>query len=250
MKTLSPLVLLAFISTGLVACCSAAHPPDPPPPVTDYRTTAERAEDKSVTLLDPEDNSPECGGVWISRTRIITKSHCVKKVGRPAIYAMVEGLGLDPRAYGLMPEWNPVGQKVTFTQRDGSEHPSIIEAIDTDDAVDLALLNVLVDVPEHDIAYVSDRELRDGEPLDVVGATASHAFTYSHCYVAATHLDWLQVSGPVFFGNSGGGAFDERGALVGIADHVEQTPAGWVPGMSFFSTGRAIREFVTAAEAK
>lgn len=245
MRSLSPLVLLAFLATMLVACCEAVpRHVDAPPPAADTRTHAERADAMSVSLLD-SDGDPNCGGVWVAETKIVTAYHCIDDAGKPAVSQLLEALGLDDP----YKDWSPIGQPVGYQLRNGDHHSAVVKAFDMDH--DLALLEVLAtDVPEHDITFVSDRFLHDGEELDVVGSTAGKPFTYSRCYVASGNETdgFLQVSGPIYFGNSGGGAFDEGGHLVGIADKmIGTTKRGLVPDMAFFITGSVIRTFVASA---
>jgi S1-C subfamily serine protease len=50
---------------------------------------------------------------------------------------------------------------------------------------------------------------------------------------------WMQVSAPIWYGNSGGGAFDAEGSLVGIASFK-----ALAPNVAFYVHLETIREFL------
>jgi S1-C subfamily serine protease len=83
--------------------------------------------------------------------------------------------------------------------------------------------------------------IHDGDEVDVVGSTVGLPFTCFHGQVAATRVFdespfktlQLQVAG-VNHGNSGGGAFDSHGALIGIADFMYGRGEETMQGMAFF----------------
>lgn len=226
------LAVLGFVSCG--ACASY-----PAPKEVDSRTSAERAEAKSVAVIRREHAA--CGGVWVGRNSILTAFHCIRLEDGPTSEeeAILEALGVE------MPKPSMIGKAVAYQSKDGSTYESTVALVDEDN--DLALLSAS-QPPEHDIARVSDRDLHDGEELDVVGSTAGLPFTYSRCYVAATREHFVQVSGPVYLGNSGGGAFDERGDLVGIAHHmIGEEDEGPIANVSFFVPGEVVRKFLAGA---
>lgn len=221
----------------LVGCASCSS--TPPASSADSRTSAERAEARSVAIVSG--GKAHCGGVWLSKSLILTAAHCVQTENEAQ--KVLEALGVEVHQPSLI--GSEADYAVKEGLRNGVSHSAKVMAADTD--VDLALL--MADIPpEHEYARVSQREdIHDGEELDVVGSTAGLAFTYSRCYVGAQRKDYLQVSGPVFLGNSGGGAFDDRGELVGIAHHMIGSEDVLVPSVSFFVPARAIRKFLEAA---
>lgn len=230
----SPLALAASVAL-LAACCGTGGPASPP---VDLRTGAERAEAKSVAIS--LDGQAVCGGVWVAEDWILTSFHCVKNNGRPVTFSMLESLGVE------VPAWDPKGQPAAYiVERGGKVQPAKILRYDADE--DLALLAATAPWPKHEIAHVRSRAMRDGEELDIVGSTFGLAFSYCHGWVGASYDDYLQVSAPIFFGNSGGGAFDERGELVGIADHLTGNANGIVPGLAFFVPQTALRAFLKAS---
>jgi S1-C subfamily serine protease len=239
----SSCVLAAF---AVVAGCLGCRAPVPPVSPPDPRTSAERAEDRSVSLLDWEDSHPNCGGAWVSRTEILTARHCVEDNGKPVnpMADLFRALGVEVPEWGEGPEWDATGQAEYYhVKNDTKKYPAMIVKMDAKH--DLALL-VAEDPPPHDYAHIRLAPLHDGQELDVVGDTVGLEFSYSRCVVGAAVRDgWkLQVAGPVFFGNSGGGAFDSSGDLVGIALHMRSTSHGLTPDLSFWAGPRVLAEFL------
>ena len=80
----------------------------------------------------------------------------------------------------------------------------------------------------------------------IVGHTTGLWWTYIEGDVSSsrTHVGkfskLLQISSPAWFGNSGGGAFNEDGKLVGISSWI-YTKA---PMVTFFVHGDVIRSFL------
>lgn len=190
---------------------------------------------------------PYCTGVWISKNTFITANHCVDHLGKPTEQALIESL-VPPEHWkdvGIK-RWNPTNQPALYSNfgdiRDTgmtkvrSTHPAVVLAVDPEE--DLALVRVAPDaldpkVAEHDVASIAG-EARVGEEVHVVGHTMGLWWTYSHGFVAQFRndsppkavkpTDVIQVSAPVFFGNSGGGAFNADGQLLGIASWIVQAP--------------------------
>src|SRR5579864_772098 len=105
-----------------------------------------------------------------------------------------------------------------------------------DEHKDLALLEAAGNaVPSHEFAKVADVTPGLGEPVHVCGHPKGFYWTFLEGTVAGyrgeiPHMDkkagpFMQVQIPIFFGNSGGGAFNEYGELVGIADFLTRLPA-------------------------
>lgn len=236
----------------------------PLPPHTsglDLRTAAERAEDRSVAIV--EGQHAVCGGVWLSPTTILTAFHCVSDVGRPkGLSELQEALG----ELGIeveMPEWDPTGQTATYSDRAGTvaqpftAYNAIVMRFDRKN--DLALLSTGLDPRpmHHDTADLSTRDIHDGDEVDIVGSTVGLPFTYLHGYVSATrpgddekHFKTLQLAvAGVNHGNSGGGAFDEQGSLVGIADFMmARGPLGMeVQSVVFYTHRDVLRVFLGAS---
>lgn len=168
------------------------------------RAQADRALQASVVLSQFTDRAPGCGGVIASTRAVITAYHCV----RSATFVWA-------RTYA----GNPIRMRVARIEP----------------TYDLAVLVSEVDlvgrVPQlaPDVA-VGDRVL-------VVGAPDTEAFMvtfgivsriettrFSNCpgtieaklNLGTSPQQQLTITAPVFFGNSGGGAFNLDGQLVGV----------------------------------
>jgi S1-C subfamily serine protease len=107
---------------------------------------------------------------------------------------------------------------------------------------DLALLKIVGEIPLHGIARLADKSPGVGEKLYIVGHPHGLTYTHTEGNVGAYRVKlpeaeddkamagpYLQVSAPVWKGNSGGGAFNEEGELIGICSFMVG-----VPNSSFF----------------
>jgi len=228
------LVLCAVTIAPVTACCN--HTVEPSKLYVDQRSQAERDEDKSVAILSDKSGKPKCGGVWVSSNQVLTAGHCVASAGMPPGWTIFNEK-----------VWDPLGYPVRIAMRSGEDDTMLVTKIDRD--VDLALLTMAVgDSPLiHEVALLASGVIHDGDPVDVIGSMAGLSFTYSRCYVAHTRepdvsedgdekgFKTLQLTGPVWYGNSGGGAFDMSGQLIGIADYMRGSADGdVVPSLSFF----------------
>jgi len=123
---------------------------------------------------------------------------------------------------------------------------------------DLALLEAQGDLqPPHTIARVAKETPALMEHVNVVGHQTGLYWTYMGGQVSAyrdvDHYQrlnvgrgddakgpFMQVQSPVFYGNSGGGCFNDMGELVGIAVRITQAP-----DVGFFVHVDTIRSFLT-----
>ena len=216
---------------------------------------------------------PYCGAVWLTADTMLTAEHCVDDIGRPAktvtedtddddgddetdgpIQELQELLQQVQELKDQMTAWTPVGQTVLYSNRadidpqHNNYHTGKVFAVDM--LNDLALIKA--DGPDsHPVANLRVGPIHDGEELHIIGNPAGGWWTYEHGYVAAERPQYwdgkhwrpvTQVSAPVFFGNSGGGAYDASGNLIGIADAVNPK----IPETAFFVPRDVIRGFLTA----
>jgi serine protease Do len=121
---------------------------------------------------------------------------------------------------------------------------------------DLALIEAVGKaVPEHEYATLASDDPAMMESLTVVGHPKGLYWTYMTGSCAGVrdtlpHMSkssegdkrigpFLQVEAPVYFGNSGGGAFNDRGELVGIASFLLR-----LPGEGFFIGRESMHAFL------
>lgn len=213
------------------------------------------AETVALVLVADEDRiGAYCAGVWVAKDAFLTAGHCVATLGEPEAYGVLAELGLD------MPPWNPVGQRVMFSQqgelsRDSTSYYRTAKVAAFDKALDLALVRTDDANLQHATARVSQGEIDDGDRVEIVGHPSGHWWSYAEGYVSATRptelnadrvpMPTLQLNIAISHGNSGGGAFDRNGELIGVCSYGE----GNTNGMGFFVHRDAIRKFLRGAGA-
>lgn len=194
------------------ACCG---PPMPPPaaPIAVKATPAEEAlalRDRTVALLDADDTY-NCTGVWVGRSTIATARHCVDGVIGEAYH------------YGVFRDIFPNNDGRAAESEDIKHRHAFLRAYD--ESHDVALLRA-PGAPAHPIAPLAAR-VEQGQPARVMGHPAGLWWSLSTGSVAALRtlpvdeggslIMIVQATPAISPGSSGGGLFDEVGALMGIA---------------------------------
>lgn len=196
--------------------------------------------DKTVALVTPsplEANKylPYCTGVWISQEHILTAKHCIT--------------GFDDQAkVGTIIQFKTKDQaSILENELDGSPpHAGMVLAFDPDQ--DLAVISSIENLPIHDITLISNQPIAIGAAVDIVGHTIGMLYTFVRGTVSAErqrsdenvkHL-LIQISTAAYKGNSGGGAFDNQGRLIGICSFLTTR----APEMLFFVHRDQILEFL------
>lgn len=256
--------------TFLPACCvfAKANLSDP----ANRLTAVETMEAETVALVHfvnkehhevspdsdkPGELLPYCSGIWVSNDVMLSAEHCVDDIGRPtnpmsSLEDLLHALELDGNAPVAKSTWTPVNQPVMYSgygdidSKHKAYHTGKVIAVDMKQ--DMVLIKA--DAPgAHPYARLARGPIRDGQEAHIVGHPTGLWWTYCHGYVSGRRPDYtddqgkhdmLQISAPVFFGNSGGGAFDNDGALIGMADSIRQG----VPDVSFFVHRDTIRSFM------
>lgn len=196
----------------------------------------------ALTKTDGDgDHSPYCTGVWISDDKILTANHCVEMYGRALVGSIFE-IESD--------EFDSVGVELQYVVKNDvnlstpNNFPLSVRrgtVIAVSHTQDLALI-LAKDTPRgHMVANVKGIDsVPDGTRVHIVGHTIGLWWSYCEGTVStswsnikgpdqiATHA--MQISSATWRGNSGGGAFDDDGNLIGIASWV--APQG--PNISFF----------------
>lgn len=219
---------LGVVASLLVACASATPSPSARPPVKSLEL-----ESQTVALYTQDGEAPRCTAVWVDDHKILTAAHCISDDAE------------DPIFYATRTEYQGAFRKPTLHS---------MALLKADEKADLALYETgAFDTPAHVTAVLASSTPAVGAPLHFMGHSAGLAWSYKHGYVAFYREadfrpvegktgPWLQVSAPIFHGDSGGGAFNEYGELVGIASFM----ASRVPLACFFVERGTIAKFVGA----
>lgn len=227
-RNLLRICTLSFLVGG---CCTSvvSHAPLTPPPTAEERRHAvvDRLEETTVALVADVEGTKKsfCAGVWVARNVILTAAHCV--VDEPLVLQF--------------------STRKDFSS--GLSRDAITFAVDVD--ADLALLITNPSDPiDHPNVTFSRRDLVPSDDLHIVGHTVGFPWTYAAGKIAAVRLNftgpmdkpgsYVQVSAPVWMGNSGGGAFDQDGNLVGISSWVSTK----APLLAFFIHRDVVAEFL------
>ena len=236
MKTFRNLLQFSLLSF-VVGCCAGGSIPLKPEPMrqelpshagaNDRQKTVEYLLHSTAALVENVGSFvvPNCAGVWISKTLILTANHCVDE-HPPNFQYIVPGDLTDKKLREAL-------------------------LLAADKKVDLALLIANPeDLPEHNVVKLSEDPIVVGDPMHVVGHTAGYPWTYSYGFVSAIRdgmfgpsafdTKVVQISAPVWMGNSGGGAFDSNGQLVGICSWVSKNG----PHLTFFIHRDIIKSFL------
>ena len=223
-----------------------------------------------VHTWDKETNG-YCTGVWVAPKIVATANHCMNGMAKrlsqeEAVRQIAEARGLTvgqvlfQMKFGDLewPEVMPYIDKMTMDVQmalygdiEVTESPVLLEESKTIHGRvlallpthDLALVQVIGDIPgEHGIAPLA-KEIVVGEPCHVVGGPDDFYWTHSDGIVAAWRETFpglvddsstlmgpfIQISAAVYYGNSGGGVFNDKGELIGIVSFM----AGRMPHSGF-----------------
>lgn len=218
-------LLVGAVLTSMCLYCNKQLPPKTPAEIK--RALVDDLELKTVALLMPQEDGvlmPYCTGVWVANDKILTANHCL----------MHDGFVV----YGIREDEDEAIGRVSYV-------------VDADPELDLALL--VTDpqsTPKHPAAVVAD-DVWDGQHVNIVGHTTGLWWSYMEGVVSSTRSNImsggkrlpksLQVSSPAWFGNSGGGAFDDEGRLLGISSWISRR----APLMSFFVHRSEISKFLS-----
>lgn len=180
----------------------------------------------TIALVSQRDHKvlPYCTGVWVDERTILTAQHCVQSAAN-------HSFGIEDAI--------AVGSKIQFINQ--NEAPDELFAIPKT----IHLGTVSKEDKLHDLAVIKvDGESGSeyatlglsspgiGERLHIIGHVRGLYWTYMEGIASAYRKrmpengpgPFLQVSAPIFFGNSGGGVFNAEGKLVGIASFIHKAP--------------------------
>jgi len=227
-------VLLGLLLWG----CSTTPPANAP------FLLAEDLADETIALVARDgdgDLFPFCTAVWVGPNEFVTAAHCATGLVRQ-VQHLDEDADVDTT--GLKFVYFGPGQYRGMYVEPTALYEGTLRKIDL--THDIAIVSSDAP-PHHRAAALAPTSPRTGEPVIIVGHPATMYWTQT-CGHVAGHFDqlpqrpgpWLQVDGGLFSGTSGGGAFDYRGRLVGIASFI-----GPMPSIGFFVDVSTVRQFVS-----
>jgi S1-C subfamily serine protease len=235
-----------MVSTLFIACQSNVKSTYPINVIGDI-------DNKTVALMirgeDGEISRPVCTGVFVSEKVILTANHCVQLYidkAKEDIASVISGEETPLSSVNIY--WITKNEVTNVEEEPLATYLGHPLAQDAEH--DIALIQVSgANVPKHGIAKLA-AELPDvGAKLHFVGQTAGFYWTYMEGIVAGYRSGFktvikkgpfIQISGPIYKGNSGGGAFTQAGELVGIVSFLRMA----VPNMSFLVHLDSIRAFL------
>ncbi|CAB4196748.1 Trypsin-like peptidase domain containing protein [uncultured Caudovirales phage] len=184
-----------------------------------------------------------CGGVWISKHKLITAKHCAQATLSDEI----------------LPDLLIIKSKIEFrlkSEIDTYNYPFVAssvkaheaEIIFADSSSDLAILNVKENI-DHTYVNINKSPLNIGDSVHIMGHTSGLLYSYLPGSIsmfrlfneADRNVKIIQIMSAAWKGNSGGGAFDSSGELIGICSFVRKD----TPDMSFFVSYEEINYHIT-----
>lgn len=171
----------------------------------------------SISLLSPKTYSPICGGTIVKnkkgeKIQIITAAHCVDFMQEKELLVPIKTYDSEIPMFFNIKKMN--------NKWDLALLESLTNARKTGPSVKLSLgLNKIGD----DLIII-------GNPMGSVKNVTKGII--SHVWSIPSGAIVYQTDADIFFGNSGGGAFNAEGELVGVASFMKIFPSGffgWFP---------------------
>ncbi|HSH50271.1 MAG TPA: serine protease [Bacteroidales bacterium] len=233
-KNIFLLGILLSIILSLTCCIKASSPYQPDQFTVDHLN---HATVSLITSNEKGDYRTYCAGVWVTKIHFVTASHCTELNGPAQTGNLVKFTTYKHSKFNY-PYKNP--NKVFSA-----------EVVSFDTESDLAVLKSLDDVHHQTASLRSSLPIRPGTALSIVGHPSGLNYTYITGIVSQVRdmeilfldmkLKMIHVSAPVWHGNSGGGAFDKEGNLVGISSLVRRD----MPSTAFFVHRDEVVELLT-----
>lgn len=211
--------------------------------------------------LDGENLKTICAGVWVDEIHIVTAKHCLiaaveedyttqvmktlpvieVKTDDPELQKVIDTLvEKSVKEFKESEYKKSVGTIMPFKlygeEPNGLEgvHFGRITKIGTED-VDLAVVTLAMD-KLHDHVDIRQEPMKAGEEIDITGHPNSEDWSYSHGFVSKNFSEKVIIQSPIYYGDSGGGAFDQNGLLVGICSEFSAI----VPSKGYYLNSKAI----------
>lgn len=242
----SIICLFVLLTSGCVSSVSIPEPKSK----TQEEVVQEIGTSTAALVMQRKDKiAVYCTAVWIGSKTLLTAHHCVEgalktwaKDHKPFDPDADEDDDDDDDSDELeLPDVKTFkfNYIVMSEQRGVGNNPSALHsanAVMLDKDHDLAVLKITdKSVPFHTVAKLAKQNPYIGEHVFVRGHVTGLYWTHTECVVSAYRGNvptrntvikgpFVQLSGPVFYGNSGGGAFNKNGELIGIASFMYRAP--------------------------
>jgi S1-C subfamily serine protease len=232
MKNIGRLIKVGVFSF-LVGCfVSPSSVPEVNPAVPYDSERYKRIEEekkKTVALVIEGDDAlfAYCAGIWVKNGMILTANHCVEDLNTLVLYAVEEDF------------------------KTKKARMSMIASIDEDNDLALLFVDPSSEPPHENVDMTKDPKINIGQDVDIIGHAAGYPWSYARGQISAVRIKVegpdkirpdkvVQVSAPVWMGNSGGGVFDGNGNFIGLCSWISRRG----PFISFFIHKEAIEKFL------
>lgn len=215
--------LIISLLLGASICCA---PPTPKTPSQRGMEFVNSIQEKTVALIKKNKEGEIftfCGGVWVARDLILTAHHCLREDSFIVFYRQQKDSNIEIRI-AAPKKFDKLNDLILLKAVDGT-------------------------IPIHPYADIAKNEWV-GQPVHIMGHPNGLSWSYFQGTISSRRkifdkdLDGyqrlLQISAPIWKGNSGGGAFDQDGNLVGICSWITLD----APMVGFFIHREPILEFL------
>lgn len=227
------LILWLFVVIISGCCVNSSSPSRAKAPTTRMQSLTAKLFAQTVGLITagetPTTHHVYCAGTWITQDTFLTAKHCTEDANDgDLVFIEYEG--------GKPDELKTV-------------HAG--KLIDVDPDHDLSLVRAITH-GEHEVATLSLEQFEAGDGVHIVGHPFGLSWTYMRGFISAVRSNFMgpmgaqqltQISAPITYGSSGGGAFDESGRLIGVASFIRKQG----PNLGFFTHRDSISEFLLAS---
>ena len=229
-------IVISFLLS--IGCCASISNINSP-----QKDLIHHLKNSTASLVERSDNGaymPYCGAVWVTKKHLVTAKHCIEdenekvEIGRTVKFQIFKDFD---NHYPFSKNKKVYVAKVIAQGKDNE---------------DIALLYALNDV-KHGIATVVSYSPQAGQQVHHIGHPQALQFAYINCFISEERLykafgherHVLNIIGFVWYGSSGGGAFDNQGSLLGITSMLSVAP-----GQGLFVHPKIIKSFLDKNKVK